>query len=393
VLMALLPIVLRLCAKTAGKPSLSTVELHVQNSYFFFQFFQVFLVTTLSSAVASSVQEIIGDPTSVTTLLATNIPKASNFYISYMILQGLSISAGALLQIVGLIVGKLLGWLLDSTPRKKWHRWTKLSGLSWGTFFPIYTNLVVIGLTYAMIAPLILAFAAIGIALFYLAYKFNVLFVYDSSIDTKGMVYPRALYQTLTGVYVGEICLIGLFAIAGAPGPIVLTVVLLILTVLYHIGLNNAFGPLLEPLPRNLQIADNNPDTSNENAVQAEKSVVSDPEPPKVNFIKKFFQPHLYANYLSAKAIVPQYTPEYNYSAEDRENAYAHPSLSATEPILWLAKDEAGVSSEEIAANKEFDITSTDEFAWIDEKSKIQWEPFVNDEAVNPPDYTDKIPM
>ncbi|KAF3904142.1 hypothetical protein AA313_de0204409 [Arthrobotrys entomopaga] len=404
VLMALLPIVLRLCARIAGKPSLSTVELHVQNSYFAFQVIQVFLITTLSSAIAGSVQDIVGltNPTQITSLLATNIPKASNFYISYMILQGLSVSAGALLQIVGLIVSKLLGFILDSTPRKKWNRWTKLSGLGWGTVFPVYTNIVVIALTYAPIAPLILGFATVGISLFYLAYKHNLLFVYDNSIDTKGMVYPRALYQTLTGLYLSEVCMIGLFALATAAGPLVLSVILLVLTILFQIALTNAFGPMLEALPRNLQIADNSPATAGDAAADAESAehgekvaatAMAAEAQQNAGMFKKFFRPDIYSNYLSAKALVPQGDVEYVYSHEDRENAYVHPAVSSIEPVLWLAKDEAGVSKEEIEGCRAFDIVASDEFAWIDEKSKVQWEPVVDETQVNPPDYQEKPPI
>ena len=131
-------------AKWGGAPSLSRVELAVQNSYFAFQVVQVFLVTTLASAATSAVTKIINKPSSATSLLAENLPKASNFYIAYFILQGLSISSGALVQIVGLILFKLLGRFLDSTPRKIYQRWANLSGLGWGTVFPVFTNLVVI---------------------------------------------------------------------------------------------------------------------------------------------------------------------------------------------------------------------------------------------------------
>lgn len=145
VLMALLPIILRKMAKVAGKPSLSSVELRVQNTYFLFQVIQVFLVTTVTSSASASVVTIIGDPSSVTSLLGQDLPKASNFYISYFILQGLIISSGAVLQLVGLILYKLLGKFLDSTPRKMYKRFTTLTGLGWGTVFPIYTLLTTIG--------------------------------------------------------------------------------------------------------------------------------------------------------------------------------------------------------------------------------------------------------
>lgn len=148
--MALLPIILRLSAKLAGLPSLSRVELRVQNSYFCFQVIQVFLVTTISSSASAVAVQIKNNPTSVTSLLAENLPKASNFYISYFILQGLTISSGTLLQIVGLVLFMLLGKVLDSTPRKMYKRFANLSGLGWGTVFPVYTNLAVIGMLEAL---------------------------------------------------------------------------------------------------------------------------------------------------------------------------------------------------------------------------------------------------
>ena len=132
-------------AKFGGAPSLAAVELTTQNFYFAFEVIQVFLVVTISSSASSVVSDIINDPTSAASLLAEKIPTASNFYISYIILQGLSFSAGALLQISGLILGKVLGRLLDNTPRKMYSRWSNLAGLGWGTVYPVFTLLAVIG--------------------------------------------------------------------------------------------------------------------------------------------------------------------------------------------------------------------------------------------------------
>lgn len=145
VLMALLPIILRKMAKLAGKPTLASVELRVQNSYFLFQVIQVFLVTTLTSGASASGVAIFMKPASAPTLLASSLPLASNFYISYFIVQGLGISSQAVAQIVGVIIFKILGKFLDSTPRKMYKRFVTLSGLGWGTVFPVYTLLTVIG--------------------------------------------------------------------------------------------------------------------------------------------------------------------------------------------------------------------------------------------------------
>lgn len=136
ILVSLVPVFFRLMGKLAGKPTLSAVELRCHESFFWFQVLQVFLVTTLTSAASSAVPSIINNPTSIPSLLATSIPRASNFYVSYIILQGLTFAAGTLVQIAGLVLFYILGKLLDSTPRKMYNRWYNLAGLGWGTVYP-----------------------------------------------------------------------------------------------------------------------------------------------------------------------------------------------------------------------------------------------------------------
>ena len=143
-LMALLPAVLRFAAIIGGKPSLSSVELHVQNSYFLFQVIQVFLITTFTSSAAASIVKIIMRPQDALSVLSTDLPKASNFYLSFFILQGLAISSGEVLQIVTIVLVRILGALLDTTPRKMYNRYAELDGVSWGTLFPVYTLMTVI---------------------------------------------------------------------------------------------------------------------------------------------------------------------------------------------------------------------------------------------------------
>ena len=106
---------------------------------------QVFLVTTITSAASAATTQIIKNPLSAKDLLAQNLPKASNFYISYFVLQGLILSSGSVVQVMGFLVFKVLRLLFDTTPRKLYTRWVGLNGLQWGTVFPVFTNMAVIG--------------------------------------------------------------------------------------------------------------------------------------------------------------------------------------------------------------------------------------------------------
>jgi hypothetical protein len=133
------------CAKLSGEPSYSRVELFTQNSYFAFQVIQVFLVTTMTSAASAVVKQIIDKPGSVTSLLANNLPKASNFYMSYFIVQGLTVASGVISQVVGFAIFTLMYKYLAGTPRALYTKWANLSAISWGSTLPVYTNITVIG--------------------------------------------------------------------------------------------------------------------------------------------------------------------------------------------------------------------------------------------------------
>jgi len=281
VLMALVPIFCRLMAKLAGYVTWSQIELKTQSWYFVFQVVQVFLVATLSSAITSVINDVLANPGIVLNLLAENLPKASNFYISYFVLLGLSSAAGTLLNIGGFVVVILLGRILPGkTPRKVFDQLTKLSSPAWGSEFPKWCNLGVIAITYSGIAPLMLGFATVGFCLVYVAYRYNFLYVYETNIDTKGEAYSKALKQLLTGVFLSEICLIGLFAISTAKnsyaaGPLAIMCVMLLITIIFSVTLGAALRheearlAYTDPTPHNGRLEDGHRDESREKSDSA----------------------------------------------------------------------------------------------------------------------------
>jgi hypothetical protein len=135
-------------AKHGGAVTLPEVELRTQHWYMAFQVIQVFVITTFASGAASVVTQIINHPSTATTLLAENLPKASNFYISYFIVQGLGIAAGDLLNIGSLAMIGFVGKYLDKSPRKLFKRYITLAGLGWGSLYPTIGNLGVIGMFF-----------------------------------------------------------------------------------------------------------------------------------------------------------------------------------------------------------------------------------------------------
>jgi hypothetical protein len=125
-------------------PSVPLVEVFVQNAYFVFQVVQVFLITTLTAAASTALTDILKDPISAKDLLSANIPKASNFYLSYILVQCLAGSGSELVHLLGLIQHQIMAKGVEN-PRWHFKIRHRLQRKHWGSVFPVFTNMAVIG--------------------------------------------------------------------------------------------------------------------------------------------------------------------------------------------------------------------------------------------------------
>ena len=139
------PNLLRQLAERQGFAFNSRLERAVQRYYFCFLFLQVFLTVAVSSSVTSLLGNISHGFDSTVKALGTSLPASSNYFLSYLLLQGLSTSGSELVRAPALIQYYVLAPLLDKTPRQVWKRRLSLSTVQWGTVFPVYTNLACIG--------------------------------------------------------------------------------------------------------------------------------------------------------------------------------------------------------------------------------------------------------
>lgn len=112
---------------------------------------------------------------------------------------------------------------------------------------------------------MILVFCIVTFALFWIVYRYNTLYVTKFRFDTGGLLFPTAINQLFVGLYVMELCLVGLFFLVsgvdengnavGSPckGQAIVMIVVWALTFLYQILLNRAFAPLFRYLPITLE--------------------------------------------------------------------------------------------------------------------------------------------
>ena len=96
--------------------------------------------------------------------------------------------------------------------------------------------------------------------MFWIVYRYNVLYVYQFRNDTGGLLFPVAVNQLFVGLYVMQLCLVGFFFITeDAAGNVVcfpqaiIMIVVLASTILFHWLMNWAFDPLFQYLPITLE--------------------------------------------------------------------------------------------------------------------------------------------
>jgi hypothetical protein len=385
---AYVPKFMRNIAKMSGSPTNPEAELTTQTWFFIFQVIQVFLVTTFSSGAAAVATSIARDPSQIPSLLAENLPKASNFYLSYFILQGLANAPDKLLNYSDLFEYLFYKRFMDLTPRQHYSRWTSMKNIPWASQYPKFSTFAVIALAYACIAPLVLGFATAGLTLFYLAFRYNMLYVYQVKIESNGACYARALQHVSVGVYMSELCLIGLLAAREAAGPLTILIILLLVTIVFHTILDRLLNPLEAYLPIGEESGEEEPLLSTQEADDAADIEASPYRhhhhlPVALpDFILKPATQYISSQIKRSRTTIadslhdPTARPDDppTYTEEQIRDAYLNPALTSKVTKLWLARDEMGLSKQEIEENEKVGVPATDEGAWFVEDGRVEIE-------------------
>lgn len=143
VLMMVFPFALRLVINLRKVSTVHEGRLLFQRWYFVFLFIHLFLTVSISSGLAAILDRLLGNVKSVPSLLAENLPQASNYFLSYILMQALFVSASLLSQAVRFCASFCAKYFGTQTPHLLCAQ--QLFQLDWGYILPIYTNLACIG--------------------------------------------------------------------------------------------------------------------------------------------------------------------------------------------------------------------------------------------------------
>lgn len=220
----------------------------------------------------------------------------------------------------------------------------------------------------------------------YIAFRYNVIYALDTTdINEQGRGYAMALQQLTTGIYLAELCMIGLFGIntsnsTAGTGPIVLMVIFLVATIIFHVIMTRRLKPYMQSLTKypfpaptagghdaEALTGESRDNSISKSTSHAQNFPAASDGAARAHGIRAWLQ------FMLHPAVLPPLTrelqePHGEYSEEARKEAYLDPAVTSATPLLWIIHDGMGISAREKEDSGRV-IGTSDEGAWLDGKS------------------------
>ena len=240
-----------------------------------------------------------------------------------------------------------------------------------------------------MISPIINGIACIAFFLSSFVWKYLFLWQLDqpASGDTGGLFFPKAIQHIFVGLYIQQICLAALFFLAPSGKVMgILTVVLIGLTALYHMIINNSYGPLLRSLPLTLAprsygmkavVHEDVPGEEEDDFGGTEDSPRQGGGSPKPTIDKDNILPVGTAEGIVQSNRGPEPSKEYGASVpvEGKRNEgptdFNHPASIEPQRIIWIPADPLGLGEIEAKALNAVGVEASTEHATMNDKGHV----------------------
>lgn len=248
----LIPFAMLGMASFEGCIAKSQKEIKACNMVFYFLLGNVFFLSILSGSLLHQIGESFTHPKDIPSRLARAVSAQSDFFITYILTDGMSGFSLEVLQF------GLLTWHFFKAHSIGHSEQPYLYGFPYYRVVPIVSLAVLIGLVYAVVAPLLLPILVIYFLLGYAVYINQMEDVYEITYDTCGQYWPNIHRYIFLSVTLMQITMLGLFGLKSKPGASFATVPLLVSTILFNEYCKVRFLPTF--LRRPVQVAKENDD-------------------------------------------------------------------------------------------------------------------------------------
>eukprot|EP00168_Porphyra_purpurea_P011546 TRINITY_DN292_c0_g1_i5.p1 TRINITY_DN292_c0_g1~~TRINITY_DN292_c0_g1_i5.p1 ORF type:complete len:799 (-),score=236.19 TRINITY_DN292_c0_g1_i5:132-2528(-) len=231
VFLSLIPVFIRLLVGIQRQHALGTVDALQRNYYFNFLLFSNLIFVALSGSIITYLRQLIDDPGSIVTLLASSIPVQSTFMINFILLLALSQVPLSLLQLGRWIVRWIFRKFLCKTIRQLRNADDGGCFFQYFRFYAWGMIVSTMALVYSTIAPLIVAAAALYFFTSYWVNKYCLLYTIRNPYESGGKLLKGAFTGIMIGLLLKQIVMAGVLSLKKQPVPAALEGILILLTV------------------------------------------------------------------------------------------------------------------------------------------------------------------
>ncbi|XP_073253634.1 uncharacterized protein [Porites lutea] len=212
VFFAILPLVLEKLTNQEGIASKSEVAKSVLGKLYIFVIVNQFLFLSAGSAALSKVEELAKEPVKITSYLAESLPAQSTFFICYIMLRSFTGLSLELLRVVDLIVIPVKRRWFCYTPREDEAAW-RPPPIMYDRVYTDHLLVLVVGLSYSALAPLITPFVALYFGLGYIVWMHQILCVYIPVYSCGGLMWPKLFNRVIASMIVFHLLMMGVLSL------------------------------------------------------------------------------------------------------------------------------------------------------------------------------------
>eukprot|EP00928_Gymnodinium_smaydae_P048083 TRINITY_DN32121_c0_g1_i1.p1 TRINITY_DN32121_c0_g1~~TRINITY_DN32121_c0_g1_i1.p1 ORF type:complete len:882 (-),score=85.94 TRINITY_DN32121_c0_g1_i1:56-2701(-) len=182
----------------------------LQSWYFWFQVVYVILVAAIGASLLDSLTEIAQEPLSIFSIAAEKLPSRSHFYMNFVVLQW-TVNAKGVLRVVNLaqfLFYRNVLWEEERKARELADPVVEDTGARSATF----TIIVLIGIIFSTISPLIALLVLMNSALCRCLYGYLLVYSEPKKADLGGAFWVRQLKHLHAGICIYCVLMIGMLA-------------------------------------------------------------------------------------------------------------------------------------------------------------------------------------
>ncbi|KAK2998994.1 hypothetical protein RJ639_023034, partial [Escallonia herrerae] len=226
----IVPFAMIAMAKLAGYISRSQKDIRACNMVFYFLVGNVFFLSLLSGSLLDQIGKSFMHPKDIPARLASAVTAQADFFMTYILTSGLSGFSLEILQ------PGLLMW--DTLKSHTWSRGKKKSpylySIPYYRVIPFVALFMMIGMVYAVVAPLLLPFLIGYFLLGYVVFINQIQDVYETTYETFGQYWPYIHHYILLAIIIMQITMIGLFGLKSKPSASFATIPLLVFSIAFN---------------------------------------------------------------------------------------------------------------------------------------------------------------